>query len=254
MKTVLITGATSGIGMACARLFAANGYQLIITGRRKERLEDLENELIKEYNSKVLALCFDVRSYAECEAAFNAIHAANLHIDVLINNAGLAAGLTPIQDGELGNWERMIDTNIKGLLYITKLTTPMMIERKKGHIINIASIAGKEAYPNGNVYCATKAAVDSLSKTMRIDLLPYNIRVCNIAPGMVETEFSVVRFNGDTEKASNVYKNVQPLTGDDIAQTVLWVANAPEHVNIADVYITPTAQANTRDLIRTEGI
>lgn len=251
MKTVLITGATSGIGNACAKLFAANGYQLILTGRRQERLNELENELIQKYHVNVLSLCFDVQSFESCKVAFDTIKSNELIIDILVNNAGLAAGLNPIQEGNLHDWERMIDTNIKGLLYVSKLAIPMMIERKQGHIINIASIAGKEAYPNGNVYCATKAAVDSLSKTMRIDLLPHHIRVCNIAPGMVETEFSLVRFDGDADKASNVYKNIQPLTAVDIAQTVYWVATAPEHVNISDVLITPTAQANTRDIIRT---
>jgi 3-hydroxy acid dehydrogenase / malonic semialdehyde reductase len=252
MKYVLITGATSGIGLACAKKFASNGYHLIITGRRSERLINLQDEITKAYQVNVLCLCFDVRSFKECSDAFEKIKSLDLSIDILINNAGLAAGLGPIQEGNLDDWERMIDTNIKGLLHISKLTIPYMIKQKNGHIINIASIAGKEAYPNGNVYCATKAAVDSLSKSMRIDLLPHNIRVCNIAPGMVETEFSIVRFSGDEEKAANVYKNVKPLTGTDIAETVFWVANAPSHINIADVYITPTAQANTRDVVRTE--
>jgi 3-hydroxy acid dehydrogenase / malonic semialdehyde reductase len=250
MKNVLITGATSGIGLACAKIFAQNGYNLIITGRRNDRLVALQHELKSTYGIKVLPLCFDIRNNAEVIEAFEKIKAKKLVVDILINNAGLAAGFNPIQDGSINDWETMIDTNIKGILYITKLVAPMMIEAKSGHIINVASIAGKEAYPNGNVYCATKAAVDSLSKTMRIDLLPYNIRVCNIAPGLVETEFSLVRFKGNSELAANPYKNVHPLNGDDIADTIFWVATRPAHINIADVYITPTAQANTRDTFR----
>jgi len=250
MKNVLITGATSGIGMACARIFAKNNYNLIITGRRNDRLIALQQELKSTYGVKVLPLCFDVRNLEEAKIALQKIKEKKLSVDILINNAGLAAGFGAIQDGNIDNWESMIDTNIKGLLYITKLVAPIMIEQKSGHIINVASIAGKEAYPNGNVYCATKAAVDSLSKSMRIDLLPYNIRVCNIAPGLVETEFSLVRFNGDQELAANPYKNIKPLNGDDIAETIFWVAARPAHINIADVYITPTAQANTRDVVR----
>jgi len=250
MKNVFITGATSGIGLACAKLFAAKGYNLIITGRRNDRLVALQQQLKTTHGVKVLPLCFDVRNNDEAIAAFEKIKAKNLTIDILINNAGLAAGFGAIQDGEIGNWDIMIDTNIKGLLYITKLVAPMMIKEKVGHIINVASIAGKEAYPNGNVYCATKAAVDSLSKSMRIDLLPYNIRVCNIAPGLVETEFSLVRFGGDEQRAAIPYQNIEPLSGDDIADTIFWVATRPAHINIADVYITPTAQANTRDVVR----
>jgi NADP-dependent 3-hydroxy acid dehydrogenase YdfG len=250
MINVLITGATSGIGMACAKIFAANGYNLIITGRRQERLVALQQQLKTTHGIKVLPLCFDVRNKEEAAAAFENIKAKNLSIDILINNAGLASGFGAIQDGNLNDWETMIDTNIKGLLYITKLTASIMIQQKSGHIINVASIAGKEAYPNGNVYCATKAAVDSLSKSMRIDLLPHNIRVCNVAPGLVETEFSLVRFNGNEELAANPYKNIHPLNGDDIADTIFWVATRPAHINIADVYITPTAQANTRDVFR----
>ena len=250
MKNVLITGATSGIGLACAKVFATNGYNLIITGRRNERLLDLKGELEMNYNIKVVALCFDIRNNDEVKNAFAKVTEMNLSIDILVNNAGLAAGFGPLQEGLISDWENMIDTNIKGLLYISKLVAPIMIKQNFGHIINVASIAGKEAYPNGNVYCATKAAVDSLSKTMRIDLLPYNIRVCNIAPGLVETEFSLVRFNGDKELAANPYKNIEPLSGKDIADTIFWVASRPAHINIADVYITPTAQANTRDVYR----
>lgn len=244
-KIVMITGATAGIGEACAHIFAKNNYDLILTGRREDRLLKLASELKEFYNVDVLPLVFDVREIEEVRSAIDALEQKWRAIDVLVNNAGLSVGLEPIQEGSFDDWNRMIDTNIKGLLYITRLVSPLMIERKKGHIINLGSIAGKETYANGNVYCATKHAVDSLNKAMRIDLLPHNIRVCAINPGAVETEFSIVRFKGDEERAKNVYKGFEPLTASDIADTIYYVASLPPHVNINELTIMPTAQANT---------
>jgi 3-hydroxy acid dehydrogenase/malonic semialdehyde reductase len=249
-KIAFITGATSGIGKASAELFAKNGYNVIITGRRKDRLDELSNHLISSYNIEVLPLNFDVRILKEVEAAIKFIPDNWKNIHVLLNNAGLAAGLGTIQEGVMDDWERMIDTNMKGLLFITRNIAPIMITNGYGHIINIGSIAGKEVYANGNVYCATKHAVDALNKGMRIDLLPHNIKVTAINPGMVETEFSVVRFNGDEERAKNVYKGLQPLLPEDIAETVFWVASRPAHVNINDIIIMPTVQANSTTAIR----
>ena len=246
----LITGATSGIGKSTAIEFAKNGYDLIITGRRQERLEELKAVLTKEYSIKVLNLCFDVRDEKQVEVAINSIPTEFKKIDVLVNNAGLAAGLSAIQDGKLAHWEQMIDTNIKGLLYVTKHISKILIENKKGHIINIGSIAGKEVYANGNVYCATKHAVDALNKGMRIDLLPHGIKVSSVNPGMVETEFSIVRFDGDEERAKKVYENIQPLKPEDIAETIYWMASRPAHVNINDVIIMPTIQANATTVLR----
>ena len=240
----LITGATSGIGEACAEIFAKNGYDLIITGRRKDRLTVLAKSIEKKYNVKTLALNFDVRKLSEVEKQISSLPTEWKKIDILINNAGLASGLGTIQEGNIDDWETMIDTNIKGLLYVTRQIAPLMVQAKKGHIINIASIAGKQAYPKGNVYCATKFAVDALSQSMRLDMIEHGIRVTNIAPGMVETEFSLVRFKGDKERAKKTYENVQPLTATDIADVVYWTASRPAHVNINDVVITPTAQAN----------
>jgi 3-hydroxy acid dehydrogenase / malonic semialdehyde reductase len=240
----LITGATSGIGEACAELFAKNGHDLIITGRRQERLSSLAQSIQKKYNTKVSTLAFDVRKLSQVVANIASLPHEWKPIDVLINNAGLAAGLSSLQEGNTDDWEAMIDTNLKGLLYITRQVAPLMIKEKRGHIINIASIAGKQAYPKGNVYCATKFAVDALSQSMRLDMIEHNIRVTNIAPGMVETEFSLVRFKGDKERAKKTYENVQPLTAADIADVVYWAASRPAHVNINDVVITPTAQAN----------
>ena len=248
-KTVLITGATSGIGEAAARIFAANNYSIIITGRRQERLEKLAEELRKQ-NVEVLTLCFDVRNSSEVEKSISSLQGNWKNIDVLINNAGLASGLGPIQSGELDDWEKMIDTNIKGLLYVTRAVTPLMIARNTGHIINIASLAGKDVYPNGNVYCATKHAVDALSRSMRIDLLPHGIKVTNIAPGLVETEFSVVRFHGDKERADNVYKGFQPLTATDIADAIWYAASRPAHFCVNDMVLTPLAQANAYVVIK----
>lgn len=238
---VLITGATAGIGEACARAFAAEGHRLILTGRRAERLEKLKAELPVE----LLTLNFDVRNREEVVEAIASIPADWQAIDILVNNAGLAVGKDPIQGGMVEDWERMIDTNVKGLLYITREVAPLMIARKKGHIINIGSLAGREVYPNGNVYCATKHAVHALSQGMRIDMLQHGIKVTQIAPGLVETEFSVVRFKGDQQKADQTYDQFDPLTGEDIANIVVFAANQPPHVNINDILITPTAQANS---------
>ncbi len=240
----LITGATSGIGKSCAEIFAKNGYDLILTGRRKDRLEKISSELKKKFKVKTLTLNFDVRSQKEVEKNLSSLKNEWKKIDVLINNAGLASGLGPIQEGDIEDWEKMIDTNVKGLLYVTRTVAPWMIQNKKGHIINVASLAGKQAYPKGNVYCATKFAVDALSQSMRIDMLEHGIRVTNIAPGLVETEFSIVRFHGNAERAKSTYANIQPLTADDIAEIIYWTASRPAHVNINDVVITPTAQAN----------
>ena len=240
----LITGVTSGIGKSSAEIFAKNGYDLIITGRRKDRLEKITEELKKKFKIKVLALNFDVRSNKEVKKNISSLKNEWKKIDVLINNAGLASGLSAIQDGDIEDWEKMIDTNVKGLLFVTRQIAPMMIKNGKGHIINVASLAGKQAYPKGNVYCATKFAVDALSQSMRIDMLEHGIRVTNIAPGLVETEFSVVRYHGNVERAKSTYANIQPLTPDDIAEIIFWTASRPAHVNINDVVITPTAQAN----------
>ncbi|HLC82394.1 MAG TPA: SDR family oxidoreductase [Bacteroidia bacterium] len=249
-KIAFITGATAGIGKASAELFAKNGYNIIITGRRKERLDEFSVYLKSTYKVDVLALNFDVRNLNEVETVVSSIPDNWKNINVLLNNAGLAAGLSTIQDGNINDWERMIDTNIKGLIYMTRNIAPIMVKNGYGHIINIGSIAGKEVYANGNVYCATKHAVDALSKGMRIDLLPHNIKVTAINPGMVETEFSIVRFNGDEERAKNVYKGLQPLLPEDIAETVYWVATRPPHVNINDIVIMPTVQANSTTTIR----
>jgi 3-hydroxy acid dehydrogenase/malonic semialdehyde reductase len=245
-----ITGATAGIGKSTALEFAKHGYNLVITGRRQERLTELKAELEKTHQIKVIDLCFDVREEAQVNAAIDALPADFKKIDVLVNNAGLAAGLSTIQDGNTSHWERMIDTNIKGLLYVSKRISNLMIANKKGHIINVGSIAGKEVYANGNVYCATKHAVDALNKGMRIDLLPHGIKVSAVNPGMVETDFSLVRFDGDVERAKKVYENLVPLKPEDIAETIYWMASRPAHVNINDVIIMPTIQANTTTMIR----
>ncbi len=243
-KIVCVTGATSGIGRATAEIFAANGYNLIITGRRKEKLEELGEELVSKYKIDLIALNFDVRSNEAVNKAFDSLPEGWKAIDILVNNAGLAVGLGPIQEGVIDDWERMIDTNIKGLLYVSRKVLPWLVERKQGHVFNIASIAGKETYLNGNVYCATKTAVDSLSRAMRMDMVPYGIKVTNVAPGAVETEFSIVRFKGDQQRADNVYKGYEPLTGKDIADTIYYVATMPDHVCINDLIITPKAQAS----------
>ncbi|HPQ08052.1 MAG TPA: SDR family NAD(P)-dependent oxidoreductase [Bacteroidia bacterium] len=246
----LITGATAGIGKSTAYKLAENNYNLILTGRRKDRLDNIKNEIEKKYGVKVLTLCFDIRNKIECQNALNGLPDEWKQIDVLINNAGLAQGLATIPNGLEEDWDTMIDTNIKGFLYVSKIVSNWMINRKQGHIINVGSIAGKEVYPNGNVYCATKHAVDALSKAMRMELLPFNIRVSAIHPGMVETEFSLVRFKGNAERAKQTYQGLQPLTADDIADAIWWMINRPAHVNINEMIITPTAQANSRDIIK----
>lgn len=244
MKTVLITGATSGIGHACAEKFAENGYQVIITGRRKERLEKIAKTLQKTFKVNVKTLCFDIRKKEEVNKAIQSLAKDAIAIDVLINNAGLAVGFDPLQSGDTDDWERMIDTNIKGLLYVSRAVLPLMIERKSGHVINMGSIAGKEVYPNGNVYCATKHAVDALTKGMRIDTVKHNIKVTQIAPGAIETEFSIVRFKGDKQHASSVYEGYEPLHPEDIAEVCYFATTLPPHVNINDLVIMPTAQAS----------
>lgn len=244
-KIILITGATSGFGKAIALKFAKEGHNLIITGRRKELLNELTKKLIDKYNVEVLPLNFDVRKLAEVKKAISSLHGKWKNIDVLVNNAGLAVGLNPIHEGVIDDWERMIDTNVKGLLYMTRFVSPLMVARKHGHVINIGSVAGKEVYAKGNVYCGSKFAVDAITKGTRIDLLPYNIKVTHIAPGASDTEFSVVRFKGDQEMADNVYKGYKPLDPADVADEVYYVTTLPEHVNINDLVIMPTAQAST---------
>ena len=249
-KIALITGATAGIGKATAIRFAENNFSVIITGRRKEKLQELTTEITQKYNVEALALSFDVRSKPAVENAINSLSDEWKKIDVLVNNAGLAAGFSRIQDGDIEDWDTMIDTNIKGLLYVSRMIMPIMIENGSGHIINIGSIAGKETYLNGNVYSATKYAVDALTQSMRIDLLSHGIRVTCICPGLVETEFSVVRYKGDSERADKIYKGFKALTAEDIADVVFFTASRPEHVNINDIVIMPTAQANTTHLIK----
>ena len=249
-KIALITGATSGIGRAVADIFAENKYNLIVTGRRSERLQELKATLERQHGIGVLALCFDVRDNDEVVRNIESLPVEWRNIDVLVNNAGLAVGLNHIQDGVLDDWERMIDTNIKGLLYVTRAVSPLMVARNSGHIVNICSIAGKEVYENGNVYCATKHAVDALSKAMRIDMLGHNIKVTNVCPGAVETEFSIVRFKGDTQRAAGTYKGIEPLTGRDIAECIYFAVSLPEHVCINDMMIMPTAQADSRTFNR----
>lgn len=248
-KLALITGATSGIGQATARKAAEAGYDLIITGRREDRLEALAAE-IRQLGADVLPLTFDVRDAAAVQSAIDGLQGKWRAITVLVNNAGLAVGIAPLQEGLLDDWERMIDTNVKGLLYMTRAVAPLMVARNGGHIVNLGSIAGKEVYPGGNVYCATKHAVDALSKAMREDMLKYNIKVTNIAPGMVETEFSVVRYKGNRQAADQVYQGLTPLTADDIAETILFAITRPAHVCLNDIVIMPTAQANSRDVKR----
>jgi len=249
-KIALITGATSGIGMATAQILAINGYDLIITGRREGLLNDLTVKITNDTDAEVLSICFDIRDLNQVEKAINSLTGKWKSIDVLVNNAGLAVGLEPVYSGVVDDWDRMIDTNVKGLLYISRLVSPIMVANKSGHIINLSSIAGHEAYPNGAAYCASKHAVQAITKAMRIELLPFGVKVSSISPGMVETEFSKVRFKGDEAKAENVYKGLTPLYAIDIAEAVLFMVCRPSHVNIDELIIMPTDQASARDFRR----
>ena len=248
-KTVLITGATSGIGLACARKFAENGDRLILTGRNERRLEEIRKELADRH-TEVLTLVFDVRDRAKATECINGLPAGWREIDVLVNNAGLALGLEPEYAGDADEWEMMIDTNVKGLLTMTRLIVPGMVERNKGHVINVGSVAGDAAYAGGNVYCATKSAVKALTDGLRIDVAHTAVRVTNLKPGLVETNFSNVRFHGDEDRAATVYQGIEPLTGDDIADVAVYAANAPAHVQIAEVLILATHQASGSVIVR----
>ena len=248
-KVVLITGATSGIGLACAKKIAENGDRLILTGRNESRLADIKKEL-EGKGSDVMTLTFDVRDREKAAKFIEMLPAEWQEIDVLVNNAGLALGLEPEYEGNPDEWETMIDTNIKGLLTMTRLIVPGMVQRNRGHIINVGSVAGDAAYAGGNVYCATKAAVKALSDGLRIDVANTAIRVTNLKPGLVETNFSNIRFHGDNNRAANVYKGIKPLTGDDIADVAVYAANAPEHVQIAEVLILATHQASGSVIVR----
>ncbi len=250
MSIVLITGASSGFGKACAKQFAAAGYDLLLNARRADRLEALKTELESAYPIKVYTMPFDVRDNSAVEAAFNALPEAWTQIDILINNAGLAVGRDAFQDGDLADWETMIDTNLKGLMYVSKVVVKGMITRKAGHIINVSSVAGQEVYPQGNLYCASKHAVTALSKGMRMDLLPYGIKVTNVSPGLAETEFSIVRFKGDTEKAAKVYEGFEALKPEDIADVIFFAATRPAHVNLEEITILPTAQSDSRTVFK----
>ncbi len=249
-QTIMITGATAGIGRATAYLFARHGWNLIITGRREERLREVENEIKNLSEVKVISLAFDVRDKASVNNAIRSLPHDWKTIDVLLNNAGLAQGLSLIQEGNMDDWETMIDTNIKGLLYVSREIMPLMIENGSGHIINVGSIAGKEAYLKGNVYCSTKHFVDAISKSMRIDLLAHRIKVTAVHPGAVETEFSIVRFKGDEKRAKGAYMGYTPLTAEDIAEIIYFAAARPAHVVINDIVITPLAQANTFYMVK----
>lgn len=243
-KIVFITGASSGIGKACAYQFAEAGANLIISARRFDLIKKIETDIKEKFHVEILSFKLDVRNKNEVEEIISKLPDEWKKIDILINNAGLAKGLAKLYEDNPENWEEMIDTNVKGLLYVTRAIVPLMVERKSGHVINIGSIAGRAAYPNGSVYCATKHAVLAINNSLRMDLIDKNIRVSTVDPGMVETDFSNVRFNGDKERAKNVYKGLTPLTADDIADTVLFCATRPSHVNISEVVITPIAQAN----------
>jgi 3-hydroxy acid dehydrogenase / malonic semialdehyde reductase len=242
-RIALITGATSGIGEATARLLARNNFNLVLCGRREDRLKKVQDELSKL--TDVTTLSFDVRNRDGVHASISSLKAPWNNIDVLINNAGNAHGLDPIHTGNVDDWDAMMDINVKGLLYVSKEVMPVMIQRNSGHIINIGSIAGKEVYQNGNVYCASKFAVDALTKGMRMDLNPFGIKVTSINPGLVETEFSVVRFKGDEARAASVYKGIEPLHGSDIADIILYTLQAPAHVVLADITVFPTAQGSS---------
>lgn len=253
-KTVFITGATSGFGKATAIKYAQNGNRLILTGRRNDRLETLKLELETNYHTQVLVLNFDVRDEKATTAAIENLPDTWKNIDVLVNNAGLASGLDPIQTGNFDDWNKMIDTNVKGLLYVSRAIIPLMIRQKSGHIVNIGSTAGKEVYPNGNVYCASKHAVDAITKGMRIDLLPHQIKVTQIAPGAANTEFSTVRFHGDEARADKFYQGFNPILAEDIAELIFYATSLPAHLCINDLVVTSTAQANSYLIHREENL
>ncbi|MFT5821060.1 MAG: 3-hydroxy acid dehydrogenase/malonic semialdehyde reductase [Crocinitomix sp.] len=244
-RIILITGATAGFGRAMAQKYAANGDDVIITGRRINRLNELKTHLEANFETAIYCLNFDVRNETEVKSAIESLPEKWKNIDILINNAGLASGLDPIQNGNSEDWNKMIDTNVKGLLYVSQAIIPFMIENKAGHIINIGSTAGKEVYPNGNVYCASKHAVDAITKGMRIDLLQYGIKVTQIAPGAANTEFSTVRFNGNKERADAAYDGYQPMVAEDIAELTFYATSLPKHLCINDLVVTSLAQANS---------
>lgn len=249
-KIVLISGASSGIGKACAHAFAAEGAKLILAARRKERLEQLASELEEKFGSETKILSFDIQNYQEIKESFASLPEEWKNVDILINSAGLAQGMHKLQEGNPDDWDVMINTNIKGLLYLTREILPNMVKRESGHIINLGSTAGHDVYPSGNVYCATKFAVNAISQSLRIDVLDKSIKVSSVDPGMVETEFSVVRFSGDVERAKNVYKGVEPLTPQDVADAILYCATRPKHVNINEIILTPIAQAQSNFVVR----
>lgn len=249
-KIAFITGASSGIGRSCAMVLASEGVKLILSARRKERLAEAAKEIKDRYNVPVLTLELDVRKHKEVKNVVASLPDEWKDIDILINNAGLARGMSKVHDGEVEHWDEMIDTNIKGLLYVSREILPIMAQRLKGHVINIGSIAGHEVYPNGNVYCATKFAVDALSKAMRLDIVDKGVKVTSIAPGMVKTEFSEVRFSGDKERAENVYKGIDPLTPDDIADAVLYCLTCPPNMVVNEIILTPLYQASAMVAVR----
>jgi len=248
--TVFVTGASSGIGRACAQAFAAAGARLLLAARRADRLAELAGALTAEHASEVTVLELDVRDRTAVERAVAGLDPAWVAIDVLVNNAGLAAGLGPLPEGDPDDWDRMIDTNVKGLLAVTRAVVPGMVARGRGHVVNIGSIAGHETYPNGAVYCASKAAVDRITQGLRMDVLGSGVRVSTVDPGMVETEFSLVRFAGDAERAEDVYRDITPLRAADVAETVVWIADRPAHVQVAEVLLLPTDQASATRLAR----
>ncbi len=245
-RVVLVTGASSGIGLACAEAFARAGARLLLAARRTDRLEALAARL----DTDVAVLPLDVRDRAAVDTAIAGLDPGWAAIDVLVNNAGLAAGFAPLPDGDPDDWDRMLDTNVRGLLAVTRAVVPGMIARGRGHVVNLGSIAGHETYPNGAVYCATKAAVDRITQGLRLDLLGTGVRVSTVDPGMVETEFSVVRFRGDADRADRVYQGMTPLTADDVAETIVWIADRPAHVQVAEVILLPTDQASATRVAR----
>jgi len=254
-KTVFITGATSGIGKSAAYNFAEHGANLILAGRRADRLEEISKDLTNKYSVKVNTIVMDVQNYEEVKNSINDLINSNSNkewqtIDILLNNAGLARGLSKIQDGSVEDWNEMIDTNVKGLLYVSKCIIPFMVKNNSGHIINIGSVAGREVYPMGNVYCATKHAVDAITKSMRMELLETNIKVTTIDPGLVETEFSLVRYRGDEEKAKTAYNNFKALSPDDIAEAIIFAATRNDNFVVAEMVLLPQKQASTRDVLR----